>query len=163
MTASPTPAGSLIPAIVPTLHPTRQALPQPKVPLRRPPLPLPDPSPSGPRSRDLRYALTAVDKSGRLAARSVLTALGWPPGTRLQVRERAGQIVVTAAPDGGRSIDERGHLVLPLPVRRRCRLATGEQLLLVADLAAGRLTGYPLAVLDRLLGHVVDAVDGRRS
>jgi hypothetical protein len=163
MTASPTPAVSVIPAIVPALQTTRRTVPQPAGPLRRPPLPLPEPGPSGLRSADLFYALTAVDKSGRLAARSVLTALGWPPGTRLDIRERAGVVVVTAAADGDRCIDERGHLVLPLPVRRRCRLTAGQQLLLVADLATRGLTGYPLAVLDQLLGHPEDAPDGRRS
>jgi hypothetical protein len=48
MTASPTSAVSLIPAIVPALQTTRRAMPQPGVPLRRPPLPLPEPGPSGP-------------------------------------------------------------------------------------------------------------------
>ena len=36
------------------------------------------------------YALTALDRSGRLADRSILRVLNWPPGLRLDIRERGG-------------------------------------------------------------------------
>jgi hypothetical protein len=48
----------LIPAIVPTLQATRQAVRQPAGPLRRPPLPLPERGLTGPRSPDLLYERT---------------------------------------------------------------------------------------------------------
>jgi hypothetical protein len=109
---------------------------------------------------DTVYALSAVDKSGRVADRSIVRALGWVPGTRLDLRERAGVIVASAACDGVLCIDDRGHLHLPLAVRRWCRLAAGDRVLLVADRATGVLVAHPLAVLDRLLAGVHAAVAG---
>jgi bifunctional DNA-binding transcriptional regulator/antitoxin component of YhaV-PrlF toxin-antitoxin module len=109
---------------------------------------------------DTVYALSAVDKSGRVADRSIVRAFGWAPGTRLDVRERAGIIVVRAAPDGVHRIDDRGYLLLPLAVRRWCRLAAGDRVLLAADRATGVLVAYPLATLDRLLAGVHEAVAG---
>ncbi|MFY1692790.1 AbrB/MazE/SpoVT family DNA-binding domain-containing protein [Plantactinospora sp. WMMB782] len=109
---------------------------------------------------DTVYALSAIDKSGRVADRSIVRVFDWAPGTRLDVRERAGTIVVRAALDGVHRIDDRGHLLLPLAVRRWCRLAAGDRVLLAADRATGVLMGHPLATLDRLLADVHEAVAG---
>ena len=97
------------------------------------------------------YALSAVDKSGRLADRSIVRVLGWTPGVRLSIRERDGLVVVRSADQGVRCLDERGHLHLPLTVRRWCRIAAGDRLLVVADRCAAVLVVYPVTVLDRLL------------
>jgi hypothetical protein len=67
--------------------------------------------------------MSAVDKSGRVADRSIVRALGWMPGTRLDIREQAGIIVASAACDGVHRIDDRGHLHLALAVHRWCRLS----------------------------------------
>ena len=48
-------------------------------------------------------------------------------------------------------MSSRGHVCLPQPVRRRCQLDTGDQVLLVAGQAADRLFVYPAAKLDELL------------
>ncbi|MFD0822006.1 AbrB/MazE/SpoVT family DNA-binding domain-containing protein [Micromonospora zhanjiangensis] len=95
--------------------------------------------------------MSAVDKSGRVADRSVVRVLGWTPGSRLDVRERGGLIVVRQVDDAVYRVDARGHLHLPLAVRRWCRLAAGDRLLLAAHPGDGVLVAYPLAVLDRLL------------
>ncbi|MEU4245660.1 hypothetical protein [Actinoplanes sp. NPDC026619] len=55
---------AVIPAVIPARPATRPATGHAAGPLRRRPLPLPEPGPSGPRTADLIYALTAVDKSG---------------------------------------------------------------------------------------------------
>ncbi|GIF69263.1 hypothetical protein Ais01nite_72980 [Asanoa ishikariensis] len=107
--------------------------------------------PDGTRLADTVYALTAVDRSGRIGARGILAELGWLPGTRLAVSERAGVITLRVAGEGRSRVDRRGYLILALTVRRWCRLATGDQLLLVADRRTAVVTGYPLPVLDRLL------------
>ncbi|UQU62506.1 hypothetical protein COUCH_26165 [Couchioplanes caeruleus] len=145
------PVTPLIPAVVPASPAAGRRAGSAPVTLRRPPLPLPHAGPCA-RIGASRYALTAVDKSGRLAARTILSELGWPAGARLEVREHSGLIAVIAAADGNCVVDARGHLVLPLAMRRRCRLAAGQRVLLVADRQAATLTGYPLQVLDRLLG-----------
>jgi hypothetical protein len=108
------------------------------------------------------YALTTADKSGRLAARAILAGLGWIPGTRLAVRERDAVITARPDPDGSCQVDGRGHLTVPLPVRRRCRLAAGGRLLLMADLAGQLLTDFPLGRLGELLTSVA-AGGGDRS
>jgi hypothetical protein len=97
------------------------------------------------------YAMSAVDKSGRVADRSIVRALDWRPGTRLDIREHGGLITIRPAADGVHHIDDRGHLRLPLAARRWCRVATGDRVLLAADPADGVLVAYPLPLLDRLL------------
>ena len=153
MTASSVPP--LIPGTVvgtgATAGPVRQA---------RRTLPLAGLSPEGERSTSVAYALSAVDKSGRLADRSIVRGLGWLPGTRFDARERAGVIVAWAAVDGVCRVDDRGHLILPLAVRRWCRLAAGDRVLLAADHADGVLVAYPLGMLDRLLDGVRAVVAG---
>ncbi|MGI5151418.1 AbrB/MazE/SpoVT family DNA-binding domain-containing protein [Plantactinospora sp. CA-294935] len=109
---------------------------------------------------DTVYALSAVDKSGRIADRSIVQVLDWVPGARLDVRERAGMIVVRAALDGVHRVDDRGYLLLPLAVRRWCRLGAGDRVLLAADPTSGVLVAHPLATLDRLLAGVHEAVAG---
>jgi hypothetical protein len=46
------------------------------------------------------YGLSAVDDRGWLADRVVWRALGWTPGTRLQIRTAGGLVVVDADPSG---------------------------------------------------------------
>jgi bifunctional DNA-binding transcriptional regulator/antitoxin component of YhaV-PrlF toxin-antitoxin module len=106
------------------------------------------------------YVVSAVDKSGRVADRNVVRVMGWAPGTRVSIRERGVTIVVSPAADGVHRIDDRGHLLLPLPVRRWCHLTAGDRLLLAADPAAGVLVGHCFAVLDRLLADIHMAVTG---
>ena len=113
------------------------------------------------RLAEVVYAMSAVDKAGRVADRNVVQALGWPPRTRVDVGVRKGLIVVASAADGLGRLDGDGRLILPLVVRRRCGLVAGARLLLAADVSRAVLTGYPAAVLDRLLG--VGASDGGES
>src|SRR5207244_6349436 len=110
---------------------------------RRPP-PVPALDSGSPRATTTVYAFSAVDKSGRVADRSIVRVLGWVPGRRLDIREQAGIVVASAATDGVHSISERGHLHLPLAVRRWCRLAAGDRILLAADRPACVLVPFPL-------------------
>jgi hypothetical protein len=126
----------------------------------RRPLPVPALDSRSSRVTDTVYALSAVDKSGRVADRSIVRVLGWVPGTRLDIREQAGIIVACAAADGVHCIGDRGHLHLPLAVRRWCRLTAGDRVLLAADCATSVLVAHPLAVLDRLLAGVHPAMAG---
>jgi hypothetical protein len=96
--------------------------------------------------------MSTVDRGGRIADRNVIRVLGWLPGIHLALREQDGSLLAVPADDGACRVDARGHLILPLALRRWCRLATGDRLLLAADPGRVRLVGYPVAVLDRLLG-----------
>ncbi|TWE28869.1 hypothetical protein FHX69_1536 [Prauserella muralis] len=46
------------------------------------------------------YGLSTVDARGRLAERVVVRSLGWGPGTRLDIRERGGVLIVRAEARG---------------------------------------------------------------
>jgi hypothetical protein len=127
---------------------------------RRRPLPTPALSTQLQPVAPSTYAVSAVDKSGRVADRSIVRVLGWSPGTRLDIREHVGVIVVASATDGVHRIDDRGYLHLPLTVRRWCGVTTGGRVLLAADRAAGLLIGYPVAVLDTVLAHLQAPVTG---
>ena len=139
-----------VPALIPSA-PVAGAPAAVREGLRTAPLPLAALAPEATGRADRVYALTTVDRSGRVADRGVVAALGWPPGTRLDVRERAGLFALHVPGDGRCRVDGRGYLILALALRRWCRLGAGDRLLLVADRQAAMLTGYPLPVLDRLL------------
>src|SRR5215207_4587566 len=87
--------GSFVPAVIPKVVPGGGTNAGPTGRARRP-LPVPVLDAGSPRATDTVYALSAVDKSGRVADRSIVRALGWIPGTRLGIREQAGIIVARA-------------------------------------------------------------------
>jgi hypothetical protein len=98
-----------------------------------------------------------VDDRGRLADRAVWRALGWTPGTRLQIRLSGGLVVVVADPGGAFAVTRQGHVRLPATIRHWCGLAAVDRLLLAAEPALGRLVVYPPAALDRVTA-ALDAV-----
>jgi hypothetical protein len=118
----------------------------------RGPLPVAALETSLPAVVDTVYALSAVDKSGRVTDRSLVRALGWAPGTRLDVRERAGIIVVRSVADGVDRVSATGFVKVPLAVRRWCRIRTGDRVLLAGDPTGGVLVIYPLVVVHARLG-----------
>ena len=75
---------------------------------RRAPLPVPPLDPGSTRAVATVYVVSTVDKSGRVADRSAVRALGWAPGTRVNIRERGGTMVVVAAVDAVHRLNDRG-------------------------------------------------------
>jgi hypothetical protein len=120
---------------------------------RKPPhgLPLPgSPPPTG--SPAAHYTVSAMDARGRLADRSSLAALGWPPGLPVCFRVITGGVLVVAAPDGGPSaVTRQGHLRLPAPLRHLFRLRAGDRLLVAAFPGPGYLIAHPVTALDQML------------
>lgn len=53
-------------------------------------------------------ALSAVDRSGRVADRSVIRALGWRPGQILEIRVQRGVVVARAVAGAAGRVDRRG-------------------------------------------------------
>ena len=97
------------------------------------------------------YGLAAVDCRGRVADHAVVTALGWMPGTRLDIRESRGHLVIRTDTHGVFSVTNQGHLRLPATVRHCCGLLPGDRVLLAADPARELLIVHPPAALDDLL------------
>jgi hypothetical protein len=137
------------------------------VPGSRPPAhrrALPLPSVPTPRTNTAVYGLTAVDHRGRVADHAIVRALGWQPGTRLDIRETRGLLVIRSTGHGMFSVTKQGHLRLPAPVRHYCGLIPGDRVFLAADSDRDLLIVYPPAALDDLLAHRhAGLLDGERA
>jgi hypothetical protein len=114
---------------------------------------LPLPTVPTPRTSAAVYGLATVDCRGRVANQTVLHALGWAPGTPLDIHETHGLLTIRTHPHGVFSITSQGHLRLPAPVRHHCGLAAGDRVLLAADPPDNRLIVHPPAALDDMLAR----------
>lgn len=114
-----------------------------------PGLPIPVP-PDAARGAGIRYVVTPVDRDGRLADRSALTLMGWSAGQAVELAIEPGPIVVVRT---GRTvrINPRGHLRLPLAVRRSCRIAAKDRVLVAANRRQGELLVIPMATVDDMV------------
>jgi hypothetical protein len=116
---------------------------------RRLPLASPVPVPSAPE--EVVYGIARIDASGRICERAIITALSWAGGDRLIFTAEAG--VVTARRDAGGmvTLPASTYITIPAPLRRRCGLETGDQVLLAALPGQDVLTAYSLAVVDQAI------------
>jgi len=108
------------------------------------------PLPTTTSTPSLYYAVTPIDARGRLADRSPIRALGWPPGQPITITVTQQAIIVTAQAGGTESITRQGHLRLPARIRHSCHLNTGDRLL-VATAPPGVLVAYTTALLESML------------
>ncbi|MGZ0147947.1 hypothetical protein ACXJJ3_12830 [Kribbella sp. WER1] len=104
------------------------------------------------RTSNLVYGLSAVDNRGRIVDRPIMRALDWPPLLALSITEADGALTMTPDPTGPYGVTSQGNVRIPAPLRHRCALAAGDRVLLAADPESSRLTIYPPAALDLLLG-----------
>jgi hypothetical protein len=89
------------------------------------PLPPPMPSPS------LYCVLTPIDDRGRLADRSPIRALGWPPGQPITISVVQQTVVVISGSHGAQSLTRHGHLATCarfMPLTRRWWLYRWERI-----------------------------------
>jgi hypothetical protein len=114
---------------------------------------LPLPSLSTRHASSVVYGLAVVDCRGRVADRAVVMALGWVSGTRLNIRESRGLLVVRTDAHGVFSVTKQGYLRLPATVRHCCGLVPGDRVLLAADPRRDLLIVYPPAALDDLFAQ----------
>ncbi|HEU4422753.1 MAG TPA: AbrB/MazE/SpoVT family DNA-binding domain-containing protein [Pilimelia sp.] len=103
------------------------------------------------RARSTVYGLATIDCNGRLADTTVVRALGWTPGTRLDIHEAAGLVLVAADRQGVFRLTGQGHVRLPATVRHLCALLPGDRVLLAADPDQGLLVVHPPAALDAMI------------
>jgi bifunctional DNA-binding transcriptional regulator/antitoxin component of YhaV-PrlF toxin-antitoxin module len=112
--------GALIPPSVPRTPPI--PVPLPALPRLRPPA-----EPNAPILHPSR-----LDRSGRLSARPVLSALGWRAGHRLDIAAVDDIIVITAASTGQHTVGTRGYLLLPAATRALAAIGSDQPVLLMA-------------------------------
>ncbi|MGH3326488.1 MAG: hypothetical protein ACRDPT_01585 [Streptomycetales bacterium] len=106
------------------------------------------------------HRLSAIDRHGRVADREVIQALGWPPGTRLDINERHGLVMVLADPVGAFRVTGQGRLHLPIRIQRWCGLKAGDRLLLSGDRTTGELVLCPPPALDDMVATYLAATLG---
>jgi bifunctional DNA-binding transcriptional regulator/antitoxin component of YhaV-PrlF toxin-antitoxin module len=114
-------------------------------------LPLPEPTPT--RTERTVYGTSAVDSHGRVAERAAIDALGWTPGTRLDIVATSTHLTLHAATDGVVMVKARRYLWLPAPTRHRLGLRPGDRVLLAADPERQMLVVFPPVTLDELLAR----------
>ncbi len=114
-------------------------------------LPLARPVPVPPTLEDVAYGIGRIDASGRIADRTVTSALGWSSGDRLTLTADAGVITARRDPGGMITLPGRAYITIPAALRRRCGLRPGDRVLLAAAIAEDTLTAYSLAVVDQAI------------
>ena len=105
--------------------------------------------------RDVVYGLARVDRSGRVADRTVTGALGWRGGDRLTLTAEAGVVVIRRDPSGLVTLPPRSCVPIPAALRHRCGLLSRDPVLLAAVPAEDTLTAYSLAVVDQALRALI--------
>ena len=114
-------------------------------------LPLAHPEPVPPAPGGVVYGIGRIDASGRIADRTVTSALGWSGGDRLTLTADAGVITARRDPAGMVTLPDRAYIAIPAALRRRCGLEPGDRVLLAAVPAFDTLTAYCLAVVDQAI------------
>ena len=97
------------------------------------------------------YGIARVDASGRICERAIITALGWAGGDRLTFTAEAGVVTARRDPGGMVTLPASTYITIPAPLRRRCGLEAGDQVLLAALPDQDVLTAYSLAVVDQAI------------
>lgn len=134
--------GALIPAVLP--RPTPPPAPLPALPAAR-----------QPAHDRLLVDAARVDPSGRVWATTLLCALGWTAGQRVDIDRIGSGLVVRAVPAGRYAVGTRGSLALPPQQRQMAGIDIATTVVLHAMPEAGTLRIYPVAVLGLLLDKLV--------
>ncbi|WP_243794969.1 AbrB/MazE/SpoVT family DNA-binding domain-containing protein [Saccharopolyspora gloriosae] len=107
------------------------------------------------------YRIAAVDERGRIAERAVIQALGWSAGQRVRFDLlSATALVVRPETAGLFGLTRRGHIPLPVPVRRWCGVQAGDRVLLAASVQRGLLAVYTMAALESMINEFRLPADG---
>jgi bifunctional DNA-binding transcriptional regulator/antitoxin component of YhaV-PrlF toxin-antitoxin module len=98
------------------------------------------------------YDIGRVDGSGRVAS-SVINALHWRPGSKLDVILTPRTIVIRAAPGGQFRVPRRPCIVIPSHARRPHGIRPGDHVLVAAAPDYGLVIVYPLSALDEMISR----------
>jgi hypothetical protein len=130
--------GALIPAVRP--RPAPPPAPLPALPTRR-----------APESRTLLVDAARVDPTGRVWVSTLLRALGWAAGDRIDVDHTGTALIVQTTPTGTHAVGARGSLSLPAPQRALSGIQIAATVILVAAVDANMLLVCPAAVVGPIL------------
>jgi hypothetical protein len=138
----------LIGALVPPS--TRRSTPP--VPLEMPALPRLELPPDA-QAEPLLLDVARLDASGRFCSRSLLTALAWAPGRRVDLKIGVEAVVIGTCGAGRQTVGSRGELTLPISARTLAGLDADAQVVLVAVPTRDLLIVHPPALIARLLAE----------
>jgi bifunctional DNA-binding transcriptional regulator/antitoxin component of YhaV-PrlF toxin-antitoxin module len=96
-------------------------------------------------------ATARLDGSGRVTVCSLLKALSWRPGRRIDVRVRHGAVVIASTQAGRYVVGGRGEIGLPASARQLCGIVPGSSVQLAALIPSGLLVIHPASTVVRLL------------
>ena len=139
----------LIGALVPPA--TRRSTPP--VPLGVPALPRLALPADDARAEPLLLDVARLDGSGRFCSRSLLTALAWLPGHRIDLNIGVEAVVILTCEAGRHAVGSRGELTLPVAARTLAGLDAAARVVLVAVPARDLLIVHPPALVARLLAE----------
>jgi len=106
------------------------------------------------------YGLSTLDTGGRISDKAIMTALGWKPHERLDIRVSRGLIAIFADNRGIFRVKARGFVSLPIAARRWSELGVGSRVLLAAYPEGGLLLVHPPVVLDEVVAQVFNEAWG---
>jgi bifunctional DNA-binding transcriptional regulator/antitoxin component of YhaV-PrlF toxin-antitoxin module len=88
---------------------------------------------------------------GRVLSQAISQVLDWRPGDRLTLTADAGVVVARRDPHGMIQVPARYSVAIPAPLRHRCGLGPGDQVLLAALPGQDTLAACTFAVVDQAL------------
>ncbi len=109
------------------------------------------------------YGLGRIDASGRIRERAVVAAMGWASGDRLTLTADGGVVLARRDPGGMMVQPARPCLVIPAPLRRRCGMSPGDQVLLAALRRQDTVAIWPLTALHEVLVALAPVSPSLRS
>lgn len=120
--------------------------------------------PAVPCDVELLCRIASIDAQGRVAEQSVVRALGWGDGQRLDIRVSSGAVIVRSDASGVFTLARRCQVLIPASVRRWCDLRPRDRVLLAVDIERAVLVIHTMsAVQDMLRARHVALLDGERS
>jgi hypothetical protein len=108
----------------------------------------------------LVVGVAAVDRSGRVRDRALITALGWSAGDRLHCEVHPTALLLTVSSDGLHSIDGRDQVFIPVGARAMFGISAGDRVVLVAVPESGTLLVHPSSVIQDVLWDYYASLPG---
>lgn len=107
--------------------------------------------------------VTRLDASGRFCSRSLLAALAWSPGHRVDLKVGVDAVVIASCAAGRQAVGSRGELTLPVSARMLAGFDAVAEVVLVAVPALDLLIVHPPALIARLLAVHYGRQPGRHD
>jgi hypothetical protein len=117
--------------------------------------------PQLPRETSMLYQICHIDSSGRIASRTVIDALHWQPGDRLDMAFTPNAVVIRPATGGVLHVLPRRCVVIPASARRFLDVGPADQVLLAATPEYQVLIVHSIHAMDDMLAAFYRETAGR--